>query len=132
MVNVLIVTHGEFGRELLKSSEMIIGKIDDVESISFKVGESFETLAKEVTDAIERLSDDELIVFTDMYGGSPFNAVQRASKNFNFYHITGINFPLFIDIAVSKSTYSLEEIAEKIIKNGKKSIVFVNDKFSTD
>ena len=132
MVNVLIVTHGDLGKELLKSSEMIIGKIDGAESISFKIGSSFETLAKEVTDSIERLSKDELIVFTDMYGGSPFNAVQRASKNYNFYHITGVNFPLFIDIAVSKSTYSLEEIAEKIIKNGKKSIVFVNEKFSTD
>jgi len=132
MVNVLIVTHGDFGKELLKSSEMIIGKIDGAESISFKIGDSFDALSKEVTDSIERLSEDELIVFTDMYGGSPFNAVQRASKNYDFYHITGVNFPLFIDIAVSKSTYSLEEIAEKIIKNGKKSIVFLNEKFSTD
>lgn len=132
MVNILLVTHGDFGKELLKSAEIIIGKIEGAKSISFNLGESFETLAKEVSDSIESLSMGELIVFTDMYGGSPFNAVQRASKNNNFYHITGVNFPLFIDIAVNKTAYSLEEIAEKIIKNGKKSIVFVNEKFSTD
>ncbi|MDF2677843.1 MAG: system fructose subfamily component [Bacillota bacterium] len=132
MVNILIVTHGDFGKELLRSSEIIIGKIDGAKSISFNLGESFETLAKEVSDTIEKFSSEELIVFTDMYGGSPFNAVQRALKNNNFYHITGVNFPLFIDIAVNKNAYSLDEIAEKIIKNGKKSIVFVNEKFSTD
>ncbi|HHZ00701.1 MAG TPA: PTS fructose transporter subunit IIA [Sedimentibacter sp.] len=132
MINILLVTHGDLGKELLKSSELIIGKVENAESISFYQGESFETLLAKVERIIENLSDDELIVFTDMYGGSPYNAVNRAMKNRNFYHITGINFPLFIDIAISRDTYSLKEIAEKIIKNGKKSIVFVNEKFLTD
>ncbi|WP_326909440.1 PTS sugar transporter subunit IIA [Sedimentibacter sp. MB31-C6] len=132
MINILLVTHGDFGKELLKSSELIIGTVEDAESISFHRGESFEEFSKKVEEVIERLSKDELIVFTDMYGGSPYMAVTKAMKNRNFYHITGINFPLFIDIAVNRTSYSLSDIAEKIIKNGKKSIVFVNDKFSTD
>lgn len=133
MINILLVTHGDFGKELIKSSELIIGKIENALSISFHHDDSFETLLKKVEENVDSLSgDDELIVFTDMYGGSPYNAVLRAMKNRNFYHITGINFPLFIDIAISRDSYSLEEIAEKIIKNGKKSIVFVNEKFSTD
>lgn len=132
MINILLVTHGNFGKELLKSSELIIGPIENADSISFQQGDSFEALLGKVEEAVVRLSKDDLIVFTDMYGGSPFNAVSRAMKNNNFYHITGINFPLFIDIAVNRDTYSLEEIAEKIIKNGKKSIVFVNEKFLTD
>ncbi len=132
MINILLVTHGDFGKELLKSSELIIGKVENAQSISFYHSDSFETLLGKVEESVKDLSDDKLIVFTDMYGGSPYNAVVRAMKNRNFYHITGINFPLFIDIAISRDSYSLEEIAEKIIKNGKKSIVFVNEKFSTD
>lgn len=132
MINILLVTHGNFGKELLKSSELIIGKVENAESIAFEQGESFEELLDKVEEAVERLSKDDLIVFTDMYGGSPFNAVSRAMKNRKFYHITGINFPLFIDIAVNRDSYTLEEIAEKIIKNGKKSIVFVNEKFLAD
>lgn len=133
MINILLVTHGDYGKELLKSSEIIIGKIEDAESISFQLGESFEILSKKVEETVERMTkDNELIVFTDMYGGSPFNAVSKAMKNGAFYHITGINFPLFIDIAVNRNSYSMEEISEKIIKNGKRSIVFVNEKYSTD
>lgn len=132
MINILLVTHGNFGRELLKSSELIIGPVENAESISFQQGESFDSLLKNVEEAVSRFSEDDLIVFTDMYGGSPFNAVSRTMKNNNFYHITGINFPLFIDIAVNRDAYTLEEIAKKIIKNGKKSIVFVNEKFMAD
>ena len=77
MINILLVTHGEFGKELLKSSEMIIGEVENAESISFNHGDSFETLLKKVEENIKNISDDELIVFTDMYGGSPYNAVNR-------------------------------------------------------
>lgn len=132
MINILLVTHGNYGKELLKSSELIIGQIEHAESISFNQGESFDSLLSKVQEAVERLAKEDLIIFTDMYGGSPFNAVSRTMKNNNFYHITGINFPLFIDIAVNRDAYSLDEIAEKIIKNGKKSIVFVNETFLAD
>ena len=132
MINILIVTHGDFGKELLKSSEMIIGKIDNVECISFNLGDNYADLCKKVEDSIQRVDKEDLIVFTDMYGGSPFNAVSKLMKNKEFFHITGINLPLFIDIAINKNTYTIDDIADKIIKNGKKSIVFVNDKFSFD
>ncbi|QSX06972.1 PTS sugar transporter subunit IIA [Sedimentibacter sp. zth1] len=132
MINILIVTHGNFGKELLKSAELVIGKIDNAESISFNKGESYDELVKCVEEAVERLNKDDLIVFTDMYGGSPFNAVAKLMKNNNFYHLTGINFPLFIDIAINRTSYSIEEIAQKVIKNGKKSIVFVNERFTFD
>lgn len=134
MINLLLVTHGDFGKELLNSSEIIIGKIDDAYCISFNLGESYEHLSKEVEEHIEKLTSNgnELIVFTDMYGGSPYNAVSKAMKKTDFYHITGINFPLFIDIAVNRNTYTMDEISDKIIKNGKKSIVFINEKYSTD
>ncbi len=132
MINILIVTHGDFGKELLRSSEMIIGKVDNARSISFHQGDSFETLFNRVEENIDSMSEDGLIVFTDMYGGSPYNAVNRVMKDRDFYHITGINFPLFLDIAISRDSYNLKEIAEKIIKNGKKSIVFVNENFLSD
>ncbi len=132
MISILIVSHGNFGKELLKSSEMIIGKIQNVECISFNLGDKFTDLCKEVEESIKKVGNNDLIVFTDMYGGSTFNAVDKMMKSSNFYHISGVNLPLFMDIALNKDSYSMDEIIEKIIKNGKKSIVFVNDKFIFD
>lgn len=132
MINILIVTHGKFGEELIKSAEIIIGKIENIESISFMHEDSYSKFYDRVEDTVKKLKDKELIIFTDMYGGSPFNAVNRLMKEYDFYHITGVNFPLFVDITVNRTTYNMEELADKIIKNGKKSIVFVNDKFKFD
>ncbi|KFL17846.1 PTS system fructose IIA component family protein [Listeria monocytogenes FSL F6-684] len=43
-VGIIIGTHGEAARELLKSTEMIIGKQDNVEFITFVPGENTDTL----------------------------------------------------------------------------------------
>ncbi len=132
MIKILVVTHGNLGKEFINSSQFIMGPVEGVESISFSPGDSYEQLCKSVGAYIENIRDDNLIVFTDMYGGSPFNAVSKFMKNRDFFHITGINLPLYIDIVINKDTYSMEEIAEKIIKNGKKSMVFVNERFIFD
>lgn len=132
MISILIVSHGNFGKELLRSSEMIIGKVQNVECISFNLGDKYTDLCKKVEESIEKVGNNDLIVFTDMYGGSTFNSVDKLMKNNNFYHISGVNLPLFMDIALNKDSYNMDEMIEKIIKNGKKSIVFVNDKFLFD
>lgn len=41
MIGILIVTHGNFGLELLKSAELIIGKQENVKTISFNHGDNF-------------------------------------------------------------------------------------------
>ena len=33
MINILVVTHGNFGNELIKSAEMIAGKQENIESL---------------------------------------------------------------------------------------------------
>lgn len=132
MINILIVTHGDFGKELVNSSEMVIGKTENIECISFKSSDTYSELSVKVQNAVEKLSGEDLIVFTDMYGGSPFNAVSRLMKNNNFYHITGVNFPLFLEVAINKNSYSMQELVDKIIMNGKKSVVFVNERYAFD
>jgi len=128
MVNILIVTHGDFGKELKNSAKLIVGDVSNIESISYDIGDNFKSLVAEVEKKIKRMSNDsELMVFTDMYGGSPFNAVTRFMNKYDFDHVTGVNFPLFLDIALNRNAMNLDEIEKNIINDGKKSIVFVNE-----
>lgn len=41
MIGVLIVTHGNFGKELLKSAELIIGEQKNVKTLSLNHGDNF-------------------------------------------------------------------------------------------
>ncbi len=55
MIGILIVTHGNFGLELLKSAELIIGKQENVETISFNQGDNIEALYNKVNKSVKKI-----------------------------------------------------------------------------
>ncbi len=54
MIGILIVTHGNFGLELLKSAELIVGKQGNVETLSLNHGDNVEELYKDVGKSIKK------------------------------------------------------------------------------
>ena len=110
MIGILIVTHGNFGTELLKSAELIIGKQDNVKTLGLNHGDNVEELCDRVCESIKELdSGDGVLVFTDLFGGSPSNVVARNMEHLNFYSLTGVNLPMLIEALDSRDNIELEE-----------------------
>ncbi|HLS52511.1 MAG TPA: PTS sugar transporter subunit IIA [Tissierellaceae bacterium] len=120
MIGVLLVSHGEFCKELLNSAEMIIGKQKNVVSLSLKEGESIENLFAKVDREIERLDNGKgVIILTDLFGGSPSNVAALKLGEKNIESLTGVNLPMLIEVLNSRETSSLKDLA----KLGHKSAV---------
>ena len=47
MIDIIIVTHGEYGKAMLASSELIMGEQENVQAFGFYLGESVEHLYAE-------------------------------------------------------------------------------------
>ena len=70
---VLIITHGNFGIELLKSAEMIMGDQEDAAALGLRLGESVDDLRNKVEEIIveNQKADKDIIILVDILGGSP-------------------------------------------------------------
>ena len=115
----LIITHGRLAEGLIDAGKIILGEIKDTEIISFNDSMGIETLEEMITNHISNITDD-LIIFTDLLGGTPFNATVMATENYkNIKIIYGINLPIFIECYMNKDNKTLEEIVNLIdeIKN---------------
>ncbi len=119
MIGVLIVTHGNFGKELLKSAELIIGEQKNVKTLSLNHGDNVEELYSCVNKQIEQLDDGEgVLVLTDLFGGSPSNVTAANMKETYFESLTGVNLPMLIEALDSRVNYSLKDLASKVYKAG--------------
>jgi len=124
MIGIILVTHGSFGSELLKTAEMIVGKQDGIETVSMQEGSSLTSIADEIELAIERYANTGAIVFTDMFGGSPSNISMAYLGTKNVEVVSGVNLPMLIKaISVRKENKSLSAICEDCADSGKTSIV---------
>lgn len=116
---IIIATHGLSSIELLKSAELISGKQEKVETITFELGQGLECLEKQYKDAINNLSfNDDVLILVDMIGGSPFNI---ASK-FDYEIISGVNIPILLEIFMNRETKNINQLIDQIVTTGKDSI----------
>lgn len=128
MNNLILVSHGDFCKELKKSSEMILGSQENIFTVSLLPHEG----EKEFTgkfDAVADLLDGNYIVFADLLGGTPCNIVSKkimSGSKFDLY--TGMNLPMIISFVNATMTGNTHTILDET----KESIVKVNDLLDAD
>ncbi len=117
MIKSLIITHGSLGKELVKVCEKIFEKSIDIECICFDWKEDGTSAINKVESFIEKNKENKIMIFTDMFGGSPSNICFKF-VNKNIEIITGINLPgLLKFITYREKNMNFKELA-KIVKKG--------------
>ncbi|WP_315109372.1 mannose/fructose/sorbose PTS transporter subunit IIA [Clostridium intestinale] len=114
MVAIIVGTHGEFSREIVKSSEMIFGKQENIQYVTFNPGESADDLINKYESIMEELDyKDGLIFMVDLFGGSPYNAASRvAVKEEHIDIVTGVNLPMLLEVFAVRDSMSIKELVK--------------------
>ncbi len=130
MVEVIVVSHGSYAKSLVESSELIMGEQEQVHAFGFFLGENVEALREKVEQKIKEIREEdqnkEILILTDMRSGSPFNAVTLLMQNYSFYHIAGINLPIFLEILGTREFQKAQELKDMVMSIGRDTIVDVN------
>lgn len=123
-LSVVVINHGEFGKWLIKSAELIVGRIEDIHHLSLLEGMSLESLLNLGNEVLEGIKG-EVIILTDMYGGTPNAAALHFQRSYKCKVICGANLPMLLDLLINRdrSDMSLEEITQSCIHAGKESII---------
>jgi PTS system mannose-specific IIA component len=119
-VAIVIVTHGNFGKELLKSVEMIMGEQKDVVAFGLNLGDDVETLKENVRKTVEENQslNKTTLIMVDLLGGSPSNIALSLLKDYDVKVLVGINMPMLIEILSSKDYFGIDVLMENGYKAG--------------
>ena len=117
-MKVIVVSHGSYARGLVDTVQMIAGKQEDLEAFGLESEESVDTLKEKIRQSIEQASqEEEILILTDIFYGSPFNTVISLMPEYDLYHITGINLPLMMEVIMGRiSGKHAEEICKELLK----------------
>ena len=132
MIGILVVAHGKFAEGLIDNSELIVGEQKNIDYVSLNSGDSIDEFDLNVENKIFELVNEEgLIIFTDIYGATPFNSCCRVISNKNIVNkikiISGVSAPMLITAILERGENNLDELKELIIKSGNEGIKEVFD-----
>lgn len=118
---LVIVTHGRWGEELLKSAEMIAGEMEQVVAISLAAGEEPLEYQRRIARVLETLPEGS-VVFADLLGGTPCNCSAALSKKYSIGIVSGVNLPMLLEALCLRQSLSGEELAAALVGAGREGI----------
>lgn len=128
MVGIVIVTHGRLADELVKVAGDIVGHIKGLSPVCISREDAMEKARKEIESAIKSVDEGEgVILFTDMFGGTPSNLSLSFLDEGKTEVICGVNLPMVIKASVLREGKGLKELASLIKEYGEKSVSLVSE-----
>jgi fructoselysine and glucoselysine-specific PTS system IIA component len=122
----LIATHGTFSAGVKSSLDMIIGNTEHLFIIQAYIDQNI-AIEDEIKQVFAQITDDdELVIFSDILGGSVTNQLLQQALRPNVHIISGFNLPLLIDVILGDTENSIDEVISNAIINAKEQMVYVS------
>ncbi|MDI6699477.1 MAG: PTS sugar transporter subunit IIA [Candidatus Saccharicenans sp.] len=123
MIGGVIVSHGRLAEELLNALTIILGEAPNIEPISIGWYDDVEESKKKISQSLKKVDQKNgVIIFTDMFGGTPSNLSFSFLAENRIEIITGVNLPMLIKFVSLQRSNNLKDVAKKVAEQGKKNI----------
>ncbi len=128
-VGAVVVTHGGLATELLKAAERIVGPIAQICAVSIDWDDEVADARDQIARAIaEVAAPSGVLIFTDMFGGTPTNVSISFLETGRVEILTGVNLPMLVKLAnLQGSGASLAEIACQVRDRGQNSVYVASE-----
>ncbi|MGZ8779555.1 MAG: PTS sugar transporter subunit IIA [Thermoanaerobaculia bacterium] len=133
MIGALIVTHGNLAHELLNAARQIEADVSGIEAVPLEWSDTVDEAREKIAAALERTGRDRaVIIFTDMFGGTPSNISLSFLEQGRIEVVTGVNLPMIVKFAtVKEEAKDVSTLAHVISEKGSKAIRVASDLLTT-
>lgn len=130
MIGALIVSHGNLAGELLNAARQIEADVAGIEAVPLAWSDSVDEAREKIAAALGRIGRDRrgVIIFTDMFGGTPSNLSLSFLEEGRVEIVTGVNLPMIVKFAMLKEeSKDVATLAHVISEKGAKAIRVASD-----
>ena len=118
-MRIVVITHGNLAKALVETSKLIIGDECEIDTLGLFLGDNPEEFRISVSNLIDKnLTEEGLLVFSDLYGGTPANSIMLKMNELKspdkLMCFVGVNLPILLE-AISLSRFmKIDEVSTHI------------------
>ena len=138
LIGALIVTHGNLAHELLNAARQIEADVAGIEAVALEWSDTVDEAREKIAAALGRIGHVDgkaraVIIFTDMFGGTPSNISLSFLEQGQVEIVTGVNLPMVVKFAmVKEEAKDVATLAHVISEKGSKAIRVASDLLAAD
>jgi len=120
MISIFLASHGHLASGMLSSMKILVGEGTENKLSVFDAFVDDGDLAEELDSFLSCQGDgNQVIMLSDLYGGSVNQVMSLRLKRPNTYLIAGVNLALLLEIALHQGEYTKEELKAAIEESRK-------------
>ena len=133
----MVVSHGSLASALVETTQLIMGSEQKIETAGLFIGDDVEDFKAKISQMIDELHcEDGLIVFADLFGGTPANSILMKLSDLHFpTNITcyaGVNLPILLESIALANSESFDRITEHLDSIISSSVSNLTARFATN
>ena len=125
MIKIIVAGHGNYASGMVSAAELIIGEKHQLSYVEFTKDTSPEQLRRALNDIIEDTEEKDILVLSDLVGGTPFKTgvdISRTSQK-DVCVIGGTNLAMIMEAVLTvNNQQSLQQFVQSLINNSRKAI----------
>lgn len=123
MIGMLVLSHGRLAQEFVLTLEHILGPQAAIKAIGIEPNDDIEEKRYQLIREIKEVDQGKgVVVFTDMFGGTPSNLALSLMQDKNIEIVAGVNLPMLVKFASVRATKSFQEAITMAEESGKNYI----------
>ena len=126
------MTHGNLANKLVYAARKIESTDVVIEAVPLQWTDTVDQAREKIRLALERIgTENGVIIFTDMFGGTPSNISLSFLEKDRVEIVTGVNLPMIVKFGtMQQETRDVAALAHVITEKGSKAIRVASDLLS--
>ncbi len=128
MTGIIVTGHGSFATGITSGLKLLAGEPTHYQMVDFLPEDSVDTLTEKLKAAAKRLWEcQEIMIYADLTGGSPFNVSIRVKMEGDkpVEVIGGANLPMILEAYMARErAENVEILARSTLEAGKNAAVW--------
>lgn len=126
-IRIVLASHGEQSKGMLNTVQMLLGEQENIVAYSLYPEQPVTDLEEKLRAEVEQYGAENIIFMTELKQGSPFNAVVSLTRDYDLYHITGINLAALMTAIMERDDegVTVEALCETIMEDSKNTMLDV-------
>ena len=126
-IRIVLASHGEQSKGMLNTVQMLLGEQENIAAYSLYPEQPVTVLTEKLQAEVDQYGAENIIFMTELKQGSPFNAVVSLTRNYDIYHITGINLAALMTAIMERDGEGVtaEALCETIMEDSKNTMLDV-------
>ncbi len=132
MIGIVLVAHGGLGKEFINTASVILGsELKAAVGVSVDAMDDPELVTPKIEKAIKDADQGQgVLIFTDMFGGSPSHLALHFLRSGHIDVISGVNLPMLLEAFLERENANLTDLVQSIKTRGQESISLASEDLS--